>query len=614
MNYMKYTKGLFLVPAVALLTGSFSNAKQVNEQVALKVATNFIAKKASGRSVAVVLKDRVLLQDQGVGQNVAYYIFDVNNSNGFVMVAGDDLVKPILAYSTDKEFQTGVEQSPETKYWTNIYTQQINYIVANNIAAEKDVVAQWEQLSTANGSTANKPTNIVLPMVATTWNQGNFYNIYTPGSGNTKTPVGCVATAMAQIMKYWDAPTAGTGTYSYNHQTYGALSADFGATSYQWSSMPNSLTQSSPLMYKEAVSLLGYHCAVAVRMDFAPNGSGAQVLAWNNNSRSAENAFKNHFGYKNTIDGVYREDYTDPQWLTLLKTELDNARPILYAGFGNSGGHAFVFDGYDENSLFHINWGWGGMSDGYFTVDNLAPSALGIGGGGGNFNDGQQALIKIEPLLPGQANDTLGLALNSAVSISDATIEVGQAFSVEASIKNIGQLDLLSGAIQVQIYNLADSTPKIFFSRFSNQNLAMGTDSTYVFSTNGIASLSAGDYFIRIRHTDINSTWLDVADADGNINYVPFTVIADPTSTKDLALANAITLYPNPANDKITIDTKSFTGNVNSIKIFDLQGRLVNALQGKQQAISTSNLSEGVYYLQIVTTDGVLNKKFVVKH
>jgi len=611
---MKYIKGLVLVPAIGLLSGAFLNAKQVDVQTAHTVATNFIAQKQKSNDVDVVLKDKILLKEQGTGLNVAYYIFDVNNNNGFVLVSGDDVVKPILAYSIDKQFEIGTTQSPETKYWTNVYYQQINYITTNNIKAEKDVTAQWSFLANSNNGTANKPNNFVAPLLTTTWDQGRYYNINTPGTGNGKTPVGCVATAMAQIMKYWDAPTTGVGSYDYTHQTYGNLSADFGATTYSWASMPNSLSQSSPMGYKQAVSLLGYHCAISVKMNFAPGGSGAYVLAWNNNTPCAENAFKNYFNYRNSIEGVYRDDYTDAQWIDLLKSELDLSRPILYAGYGSAGGHAFVFDGYDDNNLFHINWGWGGMSNGYFTVDNLAPSALGIGGGGGNFNTDQQALIKIEPLLPGQVNDTLGLAMNSAINMAATTIEEGDGFTVEASIKNIGQLDFLAGSLQAQIYNSADSTPKIYFNRQTNQSLANGNNETYTFTTNGIASLSPGNYFIRIQHTDINNTWKSVADDNSHLNFLPITVVERGTSTKDLALANAITLYPNPANDKINIDTKSFSGAINAIKLFDLQGRLVNALQGKQQAISTSNLSEGVYYLQIVTTDGVLNKKFVVKH
>lgn len=613
---MKRITSLFLL-SVAM--GGTLFAKQVDQQTAVTVANKFIASKMNGARIDNIklLTKQSVQSSTGVALNT-YYVFDVNNKNGFVVVAGDDIVKPILAYSTTQEFQANGDLSPETQYWMGLYEKQISFAIAHNIEATNEAKADWAFYTSTTDGAANKPTNAVSPLLTTTWNQGTYYDIYTPGTGSTKTPVGCVATAMAQIMKYWDAPTTGTGSYSYTHSTYGALSADFGTTTYQWGLMPNSLSSASSQAAKNAVSLLGYHCAVAVRMDFAPNGSGSQVLAWSSNSRCAENAFKNNFGYKTTIDGVYRDDYNDAQWDALLKTELDNARPILYAGFGQVGGHAFVFDGYDENDMFHINWGWGGMSNGYFTVDNLAPSALGIGGGGGNFNDGQQALIKIEPSQPG--GYTMNVVLNTSVDVSAPSIQKGTPFTVTSGVANLGIFDF-GGHITAGVYK-EDSTFVGYVQYITNQVLLGSTDTTYTFSSNGINAMVAGEYFIKVLYRPEGATgWLVLPNDGTHINKAYLTVtdttVPPPTSINNIELEKSFAIYPNPAHDKVSVSLKNFTGKVNALELFNLQGQKVSTTESTNTSLvelSVNHLAQGIYYLRITTDQGIVSKKLVIHH
>lgn len=601
---------------LGLTVGGNVFAKQVDEQTATLVAQNFIATKLSpSAKQEVKLLAAHAVSSFGQPEIRTYYIFDLNQKHGFVVVSGDDIVKPILAYSTVDEFQTGNDVSPETDYWMGLYRDQIAFAVAHNISATDAVNADWDYYTSGSGHTAYKPTNAVAPMLSTTWNQGTYYNIYTPGSGATKTPVGCVATAMAQIMKYWNAPTTGTGSYSYNHATYGTQSANFGATSYQWGLMPNSLNASSSQAAKNAVSLLGYHCAVSVRMDFDPSGSGSQVLAWSSSSRCAENAFKNHFGYKTTIDGLYRDDYSDADWNAILVNELDNGRPILYAGYGSAGGHAFVFDGYDDNGLYHINWGWGGMSNGYFTVDNLAPSALGIGGGGGNFNNNQQALVKIEPGMPG---DTLNMVMNTALDLSNTTINKGDAFSVTAGVWNRGTLDY-GGVFTIGIYRVADTSLASYMPYITNQVIMAGADTTYTFSTTGISSLEAGAYFVKVLiRPEGASSWNALTDDMGFSNHASLTVIDNgaPTGIGQTALDRSFNVYPNPVQGKLTIDMKGFAGTVSAIALYNLQGQKVAQLPAGNAKVTTwsaAHLASGMYYLNIVTDQGTAVRKVVVR-
>jgi hypothetical protein len=165
---------------------------------------------------------------------------------------------------------------------------------------------------------------------------------------------------MAQVMKYWNWPVHGQGAHSYVHYAYGTLSANFAGATYDWAMMNDSLTASNL-----AVAQLMSHCGIAVDMDYNPGGSSAYV---------SEQAFENYFKYSLSAHTIYRDNIDSLLWNEILKKELDEGRPILYAGFPQPPmpiGHAWVVDGYDSNDFFHFNWGWSGIWDGYFQMGNF---------------------------------------------------------------------------------------------------------------------------------------------------------------------------------------------------------------------------------------------------
>jgi hypothetical protein len=312
--------------------------------------------------------------------------------------------------------------------WLEGYKSQIREIIDDRIPASDEITEEWQNLST--GYFANSSFKVVSgvnPLMQTLWNQAPYYNDLCPGGSVT----GCVATAMAQIMKYWNYPATGSGFHSYNHETYGTLSANFGSTSYLWSSMPNSVNS-----VNTAVAELMYQVGVSVDMSYSPEVSGAYVItAQSPVTNCSEYALKTYFGYKNTLQGVQRINYDEKQWISLMKTEINAKRPILYAGFGSGGGHCFVADGYDGNEFIHFNWGWGGAFDGFFQINALNPSGTGTGGGTGGYNSGHQAVIGIEPPA---GNQTFNLALYNYVTPSASVISYGQPFSVSTNIVNNG--------------------------------------------------------------------------------------------------------------------------------------------------------------------------------
>ncbi len=315
-------------------------------------------------------------------------IFDIDGGSGFVIVASDDRAYPILGYSL--ESPATAEIGANIRFWLGQYEQEIAFLASQDGAADPIVADAWKRLLAGEWSDPKSATS-VSPILTTTWNQSPYYNNLCPSG----TPAGCTAIAMAQVMKYWNYPPQGTGSHSYNHSTYGSLSADFGATTYNWANMPNSLTSSSTSAQKTAVATLCYHVGVSVNMDYGPSGSGAPIVG----SNSVQTALPQYFGYKPTTVGIYKSQFTNTAWVDTLKSEISAGRPVVYAGFDNSAGHAFVFDGYNSSSQFHVNWGWGGAYNGYFSIGALNPGGGGTGSNTSNtFNLSNQAVIGIQPM------------------------------------------------------------------------------------------------------------------------------------------------------------------------------------------------------------------------
>ncbi|MCR4659854.1 MAG: C10 family peptidase [Bacteroidales bacterium] len=328
-----------------------------------------------------------------------FYVFGTNNS--FVIVAADDCVYPILAYSRTTAFSFD-RQPANIESWLADYAAQINGLVENDIQPTDEIAAQWQGQIQRPLSTSQSA--MVEPLLHTTWSQSPLYNDSCPAEG-TDHPrhavTGCVATAMAQIMKYWNHPATGWGSADYYHHTFGYLSANFGATTYNWDSMPDFLDYgvSSPNAIA-AVATLMYHCGVAVAMDYSVSISGAYTYSIYN--RQAEpnslTAMQTYFRYSSKMSVLFRDDYTNGEWLDNFYREIDAGRPILHTGSNPEGGHAFVCDGYDSTGLFHINWGWGGYCDGYYRVGALNPASGGTGGTSiSTYNNNNAILVGIEP-------------------------------------------------------------------------------------------------------------------------------------------------------------------------------------------------------------------------
>jgi len=516
----------FLLTVLLITFSTVGFAKHIDQQTAKQVGQTFLIGTKTLKSVdnleLVYTAEASISGNPQKAQDATYfYVFNAGTS-GFVIVAGDDNVSPILGYSHEGVFAPD-NMPPNLVEWLEGYKNEIRYVIENEILATEQIRREWDDYYNGRVRKVQK-SDYVLPLLQTQWDQSPYYNTLCPGNSTTKTVTGCVATAMAQVMKYWDYPPTGTGFHSYNCSPFGTLSANFGATTYEWSAMPNKLTSSSSTTQRNAVATLMYHCGVSVNMqyDYASNGgSGAYTTG---GSPSAEHAFKTYFGYKNTLSGKSKGNYTNINWMNLLKTELDNGRPILYAGSGSSGsGHAFICDGYDNNDYFHFNWGWSGQNDGYFPLSSLNPGSGGAGGGGYNFTYNQRAIIGIEPsekIWGDTTNSDLKLYSNLSISTS---IWFGTQISLDVRVANYATTTF-KGTFGAAVFNSEGMF--VDFLDTTAASLSSGYYDDYTFSYKGGPPFIPGDYAIAIFYKTTDKDWTIVGNgmSYGQTNYREFSI------------------------------------------------------------------------------------------
>jgi uncharacterized protein (TIGR02145 family) len=339
-----------------------------------------------------------ILKKKSLLPHSLFYVFNIDNDKGFMIVSGDDRVRPVLGYSFNGSFKHD-DQPPAFIDWLNYYREQIQFLINNDLNAAENAREEWSVFTGSEHDTEGIFTSVndIAPLLSTTWNQDCYYNNYCPADSRgpcDKVWAGCVAVAMAQIMKYWEYPVVCNSIPGYNdsdnqysdgtlipNSNYGWIPA-INPTTYNWVNMPDELTYYSSSTLKDAIAWLIYHCGVAAKMNYGPYSSSGSA-------NYARNALVDLFKYSSEAQHIYSYDYDSSEWISTIRNELDNGRPVYYTGNGPNGGHAFVCDGYQED-FFHFNWGWGGSYDGYFLLTDLTP-------GSRYYTDYQTAITDIHP-------------------------------------------------------------------------------------------------------------------------------------------------------------------------------------------------------------------------
>jgi hypothetical protein len=363
---------LHILFLIVLMQCGILSAKSVDETTACTVASHFFALKfnhAPESLTPIVVYTTPTLRGEN-SSTPSFYVVNFE-PEGFVIVAGDDRAQPILAFSDEGAFVT--DNIPDhIRFFLDGYTESIRHIIDNQQYSKKSIQKQWEALLVGNYHAQKDGAVVVGPLLGNNeWNQTMYYNDLCPADATGHpaygghAAVGCGALVMGQVMRYWQYPTTGTGSHSYT-SNYGTLSANFGATTYHYETMPDKLTTSNhPDSCVEAVATLLYHCGVAVNMNYGPSVSVA-------NSNRIVSALSSYFRYPTTIQYIERGNLSSAVWLNYLKGELDEGAPFMYGGSGNNGGHVWICDGYRDDNYFHFNWGWGGQQNGYYTLNNCS--------------------------------------------------------------------------------------------------------------------------------------------------------------------------------------------------------------------------------------------------
>ena len=363
-----------LTLCLAALTLGNLLAGPIDQQKAQKLGAKFLGTTAVSQKTADIQLNLVSVAANRDATD--YYVFNVSNGEGFVIVAGDDRVKPILAYSTTGSIDPN-NMSEGFQFTLDGFREESQYVREHNLTATPDIVAEWNAVSKTGSLNRGEQTRTVVgPLCQTLWNQNFPWNSQCPedpeGNGG-HVYAGCVATAMGMVMKFWEWPAQGVGSHSYHPQGYAQQSANFGETEYHFELMPNTLdSTSTEEEYFETAQLL-HHLGISVDMQYSGSGSGAY-------SDAVPSALRSYFRY-NCNDHVTNYGnwwpgwgYTNEEWAQMLKDGgLDELLPLYYSGQDDSGagGHAYVCDGYDENDYFHFNWGWSGRDNAWCPIGAL---------------------------------------------------------------------------------------------------------------------------------------------------------------------------------------------------------------------------------------------------
>lgn len=644
-----------LILALAVLVLGTANAGPVTPKRAATVAQNFFNTVSATKSNAQLEPCNTQWQYEGI------YLFTATNG-GFVLVAADDAARPILGYSPNGTLDPA-NMSPALQQWLQGYQQEIT---ALQNAKGYPVHAEWYALEQGlfpkDGDSA-----VVGPLITTFWDQTYPYNGYCPGGS----AVGCAATAQAQVMNFWKHPAFGMGSHSYTHARYGVQSADFAHTMYDWDHMPTMATYSSPMVEKEAVALLMYHCGVSLDMGYDPNGSAAAGLAGMPGFASIDNSLKDYFGYSASMRVVSRGYYTKDQWRDLLTAELDLGHPIVYVGSGDAGGHGFVCDGYDNRGYLHFNFGWSGRGDGYFPVDSITPGTGGVGGGSYSFNMNNSALLGLVPDYRMRVSDTLFsmgrdggadsllFAPNGSVYsmwniVCDAdwlTLQIDTI--VRAGWVHFAVPENTSGQERVAVITFTQGsehlTVRVVQAAYSEEdmcpvtvvmesthgdgwqggaNLVLQSEAGFVYGTAQLEQSSKDSVVILVPPTALQTVWNTGGGTDRYVNYSVKnrhgeTLVSVRNAYRnggthhieqpcdhlgiEESHADALQIYPNPASDVLHIQAEG----LQRVELMDMSGRTL--VSTSTPHLDLSHLTPGAYFVRVITTRNTSVKRFIKK-
>lgn len=369
-------KRLLLILLLLLLPG-VSFAERVSLEKAMRIAANFC-------SGSIATKAAPSLQFVAGGDE--YFVFQ-RSDGGFVIISGDDAAVPVLGYSSTGKFKAdGLPAN--CKAWLEGYKAQIQYLRNSGAGRSTKAKALWDELlvSTKAGEGGYESQ---LLLTTANWSQGDPYNLFCPVIDSTRCLTGCVATAASIVARYYNYPKHCSGTipgysFVYKDKHYSVPDHDLPSDGYDWDYMPMTPSAITTDREKTAIAELMYDMGTIAKAMYGLDATGAYTYI-------LHNGMINYLGFDSHAQYLFRRDYADSVWVDMLKRDLNETGPILYAGSSEEEGHQFVLAGYDAKDNFYINWGWGGSMNGYFAIDAF------VMGGQSSYIYNQDAILGMKP-------------------------------------------------------------------------------------------------------------------------------------------------------------------------------------------------------------------------
>jgi hypothetical protein len=486
---------------------------------------------------------------------------------GWLLMSCDYSALPVLAFSLTGTFT----EPPDSEYdnrnaFLGEYLKQLETPVIQKSSAPDP---RWDPAYYyMKSSPAGSAEATVQPIIKVTWNQGSGWNKFCPADADGPgghVYAGCVAVSMAQAMSVYGVPEHGKGEKQYDHPVYGSIYANFGTATYDWANMKLAIPDDNN-------ALILFHCAVSVDMDFSPDGSGTLTSA------AASTALKEFFFYSKKIAFTKRLANTD-EWKALLDKNLLAGRPIIYSGFPPTGtiGHAFNVDGVFKSNYYHLNWGWTGVNDGYYTLDNLKP-------GTSDFTTNHTAILGIQPFY-----------YPTDVALSDTLVLLGNPAG-----KAVGKFTVVD-----------EATDNAYEISLECDSTLSGTDWVPDYYLDG-DSLRAARPFERADGPVDTVTFL-VSDSHGNsIRATRLLLLTASLSADDGRADDSFTLFPVPFTDHLTMTLPPETRR---ITVSDIRGtEVINTVPASLRlTLPVSELSPGIYIVTITTSGGRHYSRTAVK-
>jgi len=517
---------------------------------------------------------KTLNKVQGKQTFPTFYIYNKGVGDGFAIVAGDSRFPSVLGYSDNGRFPEDGNVSPSLIAFLEFCSQYITDVREGEVKAPRKA--------------ASKGTPVIGPLIKSKWGQEEPYNLMCPKVGNKNSYVGCVATAMAQIMKFWKWPEHGRSYVSYSDSNFGTLSVNFEESVYDWNNMyDNAMQNSKSQARKNAVAKLSYDCGIASRMEYSTEGSGTTLIL-------ARLGFGRYLGYAASKMTYLKRDCfggTQERYNNIIYSELNAGRPILYGGLSSKGGgkdagHCFIFDGYDSEGFVHVNWGWSGTGDGYYAITVLDPEGTNY-----EFTDSQDMVYGIQPDTEWNDNkeDQVPMYMGEKQRLNCSSVSLGVEFA-----DTICQIFNKSGNqrsyyVSIALCDLDENIVEIIGSMNNGDRTAFPYQSGY--SQYGVkcvipTSVKDGKYGLRVVCKEHSATaaydWVLPSTVGGYINdWLPLEIKGGKATFNP----SGTPIIPN--------DIESVNREVASSTYYDLQGRKLSAPTKGSVIINKEYMKDG---------------------